>query len=118
MQKPAISILQPGKDFLFIKSEYKTFKVNINDIIYIEGLKDYAKVYTNTDNILTLKSLKAIEKMLPADEFIRVHRSYIIAINKIKMISRNQIILSNEVNIPLSEGYKDEMNNIINSNQV
>ncbi len=113
-----IALVQPRKDFLFIKSEYKTFKVNVDDIIYIEGLKDYAKVYTNTGNILTLKSLKAIEKMLPADEFIRVHRSYIIAIKKIKMISRNQIVLSNDVNIPLSEGYKDELNNIINSYQV
>ena len=119
MEKPSgISITLPKKDFLFIKSEYKTFKVNVDDIIYIEGLKDYAKIYTTTGNILTLKSLKAIEAMLPGDEFVRVHRSYIIAIKKIKMISRNQITLSNEVSIPLSEGYKEELNNIINSNQV
>lgn len=112
------TLAQPKKDFLFIKSEYKTFKVNVDDIIYIEGLKDYAKVYTQAGNILTLKSLKAIEKMLPASDFVRVHRSYIIAIKKIKMISRNQIVLSNDVSIPLSEGYKDELNNIVNSNQV
>lgn len=117
---PAVKAAEPSikQDFIFIKSDYKTFKVNLEDIIYIEGLKDYSKIYTTNGNILTLKSLKAIEKMLASRSFVRVHRSYIIALSKIKMISRNQVTIGNDISIPLSEGFKDELNAIIQENQV
>ncbi len=100
---------------IFIKSEYKTYRIDLPDIIYVEGLKDYSKIYTTSGNVLTLKSLKAIESLLPKHEFIRVHRSYIIAIHKIKVVSKSQITTVNDVNIPISESFRDNFNAMMNA---
>lgn len=107
-----------NRDYIFIRSEYKAIKVNFSDIIYIEGLKDYCKIYTNTGNLLTLRSMKVIEQLLPADIFVRIHRSYIISIDKIKMIIKNQVIVSNDIHIPISESFKNNFNSIINNRQI
>ncbi len=100
---------------IFIKSEYKTYRIDLPDIIYVEGLKDYSKIYTTSGNVLTLKSLKAIEGLLPKNEFIRVHRSYIIAIHKIKVVSKSQITTVNDINIPISESFRDNFNAMMNA---
>lgn len=82
-------------NYMFIKSDYKQFKINYDDIIYIEGLKDYVKIYLTSQAtpILTLLSLKKLTEQLPSDKFMRVHRSFIVALNKVQEIERNQIIL-------------------------
>ena len=107
----------PAK-YIFVKAEYKTYKINLDDIIYIEGLKDYSKIYTVSGNTMTLKSLKSIETMLPKQEFMRVHRSYIIAINKIRVVSKNQITTIANQDIPVSEGFRDEFNSLIHTNHI
>ena len=104
--------------YIFVKSEYKTYKIDLHNIIYIEGLKDYSKIYTTSGNVMTLKSLKAIESMLPKNEFMRVHRSYIIAINKIKVISKSQITTITDIDIPVSEGFREDFNAMINANHI
>lgn len=103
---------------IFIKAEYKTYKIDLQDIIYVEGLKDYSKIYTITGSMMTLKSLKAIESILPKQEFIRVHRSYIIAIDKIKFVSKSQINTINNFSIPISEGFRENFNAMINTNHI
>lgn len=94
---------------IFLKSEYKLLQIKLQSILYIEGLKDYVKVYIEEEQrpIISHISMKAIEDMLPSDRFIRVHRSFIVQPEKIKVIERNRIIFGKEY-IPISESYKDK----------
>ena len=92
---------------IFVKSEYKLLQIDLDDIRYIEGLKDYVKIYTEQSPhpILSLMNMKAMEQMLPASRFIRVHRSYIVQKSKIKEIDRNRIVFG-DVYIPIGDSYK------------
>ena len=103
MQAPAAEI-----ESIFIKTEYKQVQVELRKILYIEGLKDYVKIYLEDEPhpILSLLSLKSLEEMLPDSRFIRVHRSFIVQGCKIKMIDRNRIVFGKEY-IPISDTYKD-----------
>jgi len=101
---------------IFVKSEYKLLQINLDDIRYIEGLKDYVKIYTEQSPhpILSLMNMKAMEQMLPASRFIRVHRSFIVAKNKIREIERNRIVFG-DVYIPIGDSYKQAFQDFINS---
>ncbi len=99
-------------DFIFVNADYSSVKINLNDILYIEGLKDYIKIYAGSKPILTLQSLKAIQEKLPKDQFIRVHRSFIISINKIESIQRNRIIIG-EKRIPVGDSYKKDFYQLV-----
>ncbi|HML71476.1 MAG TPA: LytTR family DNA-binding domain-containing protein [Macellibacteroides fermentans] len=92
---------------IFVKTEYKLIQIALNKILYIEGLKDYVKIYTEDDNhpVLSLMSMKTMEEMLPSKNFIRVHRSYIVQAQKIKVIERNRIVFG-KAYIPISDNYK------------
>lgn len=94
-------------NFIFVKSEYKQLKINLEEVYYFEGLKDYIKIWVSsqTKPILTLMSLKTIEQELPEDRFMRVHRSFIIALDKIESVERSQIIINKE-RITIAEQYK------------
>lgn len=94
---------------IFIKTEYKLVQIELRKILYIEGLKDYVKIYVEDEPkpILSLMSMKTMEDMLPADRFIRVHRSFIVQPEKIKVIERNRIVYGKEY-IPISDNYKQK----------
>ncbi|WP_179338687.1 LytR/AlgR family response regulator transcription factor [Winogradskyella ludwigii] len=93
-------------DFIFVKSEYENVKIDIKSIIHIQGLKDYLKIYSEGSKpILTLMSFKDIQSKLPEHIFIRVHRSYIVNVNKITSIQKNRVIINDE-RIPIGESYK------------
>ena len=94
------------QDFMFVRAEYENVKLNFSDILFIEGLKDYVKIYT-TDNkyTLTLISLIKLENSLSPKGFARIHRSYIINIKHVKSIQKNKVIIA-EKRIPISESYK------------
>ncbi len=97
---------EPG--FIFVKSEYENIKINTNDIKYIEGLKDYIKIYTsNKKPILTLNSLKKFEEKLSHTHFVRVHKSFIVSINHIHSVQRNRIVIDDK-RIPIGFSYKNE----------
>ncbi|MDP4267488.1 MAG: LytTR family DNA-binding domain-containing protein, partial [Bacteroidota bacterium] len=104
-------------NFIFVKADYKIVKVNIDDILYIEGLKDYIKIYTVDKLILTLSSLKAIETKLPSDNFIRVHKSYIVSVKRIEFIERSHIKIK-DINIPISDNYRDKFFKIVEKNNI
>jgi len=112
-----ITQVEVKNDFLFLKSEYKIKRINFNDILYIEGLKDYVKVYTRNDPkpVLSLTSLKLLESKLPDSKFMRVHRSFIVNLEKIDTIERSRIIFG-KVYIPVSEQYKDKFQEFLNKN--
>lgn len=95
---------------IFIKTEYKLVQVELRKILYIEGLKDYVKIFVEDEPhpILSLMSMKSLEEMLPASRFIRVHRSFIVQPEKIKVIERNRIVFGKEY-IPISDNYKPRL---------
>lgn len=94
---------------IFIKTEYKLMQIELRKILYIEGLKDYVKIFVEGEPhpILSLVSMKTMEDMLPANRFIRVHRSFIVQPEKIKVIERNRIVFGKEY-IPISDNYKQK----------
>jgi DNA-binding LytR/AlgR family response regulator len=96
-------------NFIFVKSEYKQIKISLDEVFYFESLKDYVKIWLTARSkpILTLISLKTLEKELPHGKFMRIHRSYIIALNKIESVERNRVIINNE-RITIAEQYKDK----------
>lgn len=100
----------PG--YIFVKCDYKLVKINVEDILYVEGLKDYIKIFTRQKLILTLMSMSAIEMKLPADEFVRIHRSYIISVSKIDYISRHRVVIGEKF-IPISLPYRERFYTII-----
>ena len=106
-------------DCIYVKSEYKLIQVQLNDILYVEGLKDYVKIYTdsNTRPILSLSSMKDMEERLPSDRFLRVHRSFIVQKSKIRVIDRNRIVFGS-VYIPVSDSYKQEWTTFLNNHSV
>lgn len=116
-QRALASETKTGRDYLFVKSEYKLVKVDFHQIIYFEGLKDYIKIITknNPKAILTLMSLKTLEAMLPDDRFMRIHRSFIIALGEIIAVERNQVIMSDKSRITIADQYKERFQAFITS---
>ena len=104
----------PEPESIFIKTERRLVQLNLNQILYIEGLKDYVKIYIEgqTKPVLSLMSMKAMEELLPASKFIRVHRSFIVQPEKIKIIERSRIVFGKEY-IPISDNYKEKFNEFI-----
>lgn len=94
-------------EFIFVKSEYDNIKIKLEDIKYIQGLKDYLKIHTQESKpILTLMSFKSIESKLPTSNFLRVHRSFIVNVSSIDSIQRSKIVIDG-IRIPLGDSYKE-----------
>lgn len=106
-------------DFLFVKSEYKQLKINLKEVLYFESLKDYVKIWliNNPKPILTLMSLKTLEEELSGDQFMRVHRSFIVALNNIDVIERSQIVINNQ-RITVSDQYKSNFLEFVAKNSL
>ena len=103
---PAGAIMPP--DHLFIKTEYRIQRVDLSAIGYIEALRDYVAIHTATGKILTLESMKQMEVSLPDDQFIRIHKSYIINRNKIDFIERGRVVIGTAY-LPIGDTYKDKV---------
>jgi two-component system LytT family response regulator len=93
-------------NFIFVKTENRLQKVAFSEILYIEGQGDYLKIVTTSARIMTLQNFKKFEATLPPENFIRVHKSYLVALNKIESITRNRIKIGNTL-IPVSDSYKN-----------
>lgn len=100
------AVQQNNHDFIFVKTEHKIQKIYLNDILYIEGLKDYISIFTKKERIITLQNMKKMEESLPSKSFVRVHKSYIIALGKIESIERSRIFISDKT-IPIGDTYRD-----------
>lgn len=100
--------IESNDDFLFIKSEYKLVRINFDDIIYIEGMKEYVRIHlTGQKPVMTLLSMKSVEAKLPDKKFMRVHRSYIVNLEKVKTVERFRIVYDDKTRIPVSDNYKE-----------
>ena len=100
--------------FIFIKSSKKTFKVNLDEILYIEALGDYVKIYTNDRMIISYQSLKNIETLLPAGAFPRIHKSFIIALSRIDLIEGNHVKIRDRL-VPIGTNFRNEFEKLIKS---
>jgi two-component system response regulator LytT len=105
---PVVAEERIEDEYLFLKVEYQLVRLALNDILYIEGLKDYVKVWLkNTEKpILSLTSLKSLEEKLPSKRFMRVHRSFIVSLDKINSITRNALQIG-KINITVGDQYKE-----------
>lgn len=101
-------------DNIFVNSEYNLIRIDLNDIAYIEGLKDYVKIFlfSSPRPVLTRMSMKSLEERLPEDRFVRVHKSFIVAINKIESIRKGRISILKAM-IPISEHFKENLFRLI-----
>ncbi len=100
---------------LFIKSEYKIIRINLSDIRYIESMREYVRFHLKDQKpVMALMSMKKLEAFLPKDDFLRVHRSFIVKLSSITTIERNRIVFDGKVYIPVGEQYKDEFQKFIN----
>ena len=104
-------------DFIFVKTEHKIQKVYLNDILFIEGLKDYISIFTPAERIITLQNMKKMEDALPEKHFIRVHKSYIVSINKIDSIERSRIFISDKI-IPVGDTYREDFFKIVDGKNI
>jgi len=110
LKKSAEPLAEP---FIFVKADYQMLKINISSILFIEGWDDYIKIYVNEKPILTLMSLKSIMEQLPHQNFVRVHRSYIVPIKKIDSV-RNKVIKIGAKEIPVGTTYVETLNQLMN----
>lgn len=108
-------------DYIFVKADKKLVKVNYNDIIYIEGLKDYVIIRMENQRVITLQTMKSLEDKLPPIRFKRIHRSYIINIDKINAIVGNMVEVMEKgqpKHLPIGKNYRDELNDMIEKNKL
>lgn len=99
---------QIEKDFLLVKSEHRVHRLKYKDILYIQSMQSYVSYYTNKERILSLNTMKKLEVDLPSHQFIRIHKSYIIAIEKIEVLEGNQIVIG-KIKLPIGASYREEV---------
>jgi DNA-binding LytR/AlgR family response regulator len=108
-------------DFIFVKADKKLVKVKYDDILYIEGLKDYVIIRMDADRVITLQTMKSLESKMPQDRFKRIHRSYIVNLDRINAIVGNmvEVIEKKETkHLPIGKNYRDELLEIVNKNRL
>ena len=114
----AVTVSSPDADnSLFFKTDYKIVRVNIDKIVYVEGMSEYLKIFVEgeTEPVVVLLSLKKLEDRLPADRFMRIHKSYILNLSKIREVSKGKVFVSPDVSIPIGDLYKDAFNSYLES---
>jgi two-component system LytT family response regulator len=102
----AVRNLDPQPDFIFVKTEYRLEKIMLDEIVYIEGMRDYRRIHAVNKKVMTLQNFSEFEKLIPPNIVCRVHKSYMVALNKIISIERNRIKIADQL-IPVSETYKE-----------
>jgi two-component system, LytTR family, response regulator len=108
---------EPTPDFVFVKDGTKLVKINFEDILYVEGLKDYVTIHTKVQKVVSLQRLKSLEMQLPPDRFIRIHHSYIIAVKAIDAVHKGEVQIGNTM-IPISDTYRKAFKELIEKNQM
>ena len=110
-----------GEDFFFVKADKKLVKVKYDDILYIEGLKDYVIIRMKEGRVITLQTMKSLEEKLPAGKFKRIHRSYIVSLDKINAVVGNMVEVTEKgqtKTLPVGKNYRDELLAIVNEKRL
>lgn len=114
---PTSALPKAVPDFVFVKDGTKMVRVELNDILYVEGMKDYVTIHTRTQKIVTLQRLKSLEEQLPPERFMRIHHSFIVALKAIDVIHRTEVQIGTTI-IPVSESYRKAFKQFIDRNQI
>lgn len=122
IKKPDISVPDPAsseakKGYFFVKNGNITQKINFDDILFVEGMKDYLRIWTTKERVMTLLSFKKLEEALPSKGFIRIHKSYLISLSKIDSIERNHVKIGNE-SLPIGDSFRREFFGVIGEDKV
>ena len=122
LKKPDISIPDPAsseakKGYFFVKNGNITQKINFDDILFVEGMKDYLRIWTTKERVMTLLSFKKLEEALPSKGFKRIHKSYLISLDKIDSIERNHVKIGNE-SLPIGDSFRREFFEVIGEDKV
>lgn len=118
LKNPNVQVAKPEElhpttgGYIFIKVETKMVRVELDDIYYIEGLKNYVSIYTKTQRIVTLQVMKQLEEVLPPNRFVRVHKSFIVALDKINVIERQELHIKDQI-IPIGNTYLEHFNKLL-----
>lgn len=107
---------EPVNTWLFVKTEHRIQKINLSEILYVEGLENYVSIQTSTERILSLQTLKRLAEQLPPKEFVRVHRSFIISMRHISYVERSSIFLNNGFSIAIGNSYRGNFYEILENN--
>ncbi|MGQ8336818.1 LytR/AlgR family response regulator transcription factor [Sunxiuqinia sp. A32] len=117
LQMPKNTEIEADEKFLFIKSEHKIVRINLSDIKYVEGMREYVRIHLqNQKPVMSLMSMRKLESFLAPDKFMRVHRSFIVSLDQISTVERNRIVFDGNVYIPVSEQYKESFQKYLNDN--
>ena len=114
-------LIYDDKEFIFVKADKKLIKVNYRDIVYIEGLKDYVIIRQDADRVITLQTMKSLESKLPSEHFKRIHRSFIVNLDRINAIVGNMVEVIEKgkpKHLPIGKNYRDDLLEIINRNRL
>ena len=101
------------RDYFFVKTEFRMQRVDFKDILFVEGMNEYLRINTTKEKIMTLQNFKTMEESLPSENFVRVHKSFLVAIDKIDSVEKNRIKIGDKL-IPVSNTYKDAFYLILN----
>lgn len=117
--KPVITTFETGSSptFVFVKDGTKLVKVRLDEILYVEGLKDYVTIHTKSQKITTLQRMKVLEEQLPTDKFIRIHNSYIVALDAIDVIQKNEVSIGS-VSLPIGDTYRKSFKEFIDKKHI
>jgi len=112
LKQPDFSVPEPGsseakRGYFFVKNGSVTQKINFDDILFVEGMKDYLRIWTTKEKVMTLLSFKKLQETLPSKRFKRIHKSYLVAMDKIEKIERSHITIASQI-LPISESYRRE----------
>ena len=113
----AVTTSEQKPDFVFVKDGTRMVKIMLDDILYVEGMKDYVTIHTREKKITSLQRMKALEEQLPSDKFIRIHHSYIIALKAIDVVHKNEVQIGQAL-LPVSDSYKKAFREFIEKNQM
>lgn len=116
-----VAVTEAGPDFIFVKADKKLIKIKYDDIVYIEGLKDYVIIRMANSRVVTLQTMKSLEEKLPVAQFKRIHRSYIVNLDKIKAVLGNMVEVMEKgqaKHLPVGKNYRDDLLDIINKNRL
>ena len=106
-----------GQDYFFIKCDSKYERINFSEVLFVESLQNYVVIHTLVRKYITYLTLSAVEDQLPSTEFIKIHKSFLLALNKVKAIEGNEVVVQNGLKVPISRNLKDEvMNRILGNN--